>query len=394
MPIEDLNTLPENILISFYKDYYGQTDLLLHASSLLKENYEGLVRFFLSECKKITRKELLEITDLINKYIDIDNGPFIDNWQPPNIDLTRIKFLGEFIEYGVSIDYIQNEIFECFAKSYVPNRGINYVLNKIIRNNNKYSKAFIDKVKSCFFDKYEDEYALALSSVLFEIGSYTIKTDIESFFESIQNDILSKNKETICMAILKLTTVYSYTVYFGNSKYSFTNLEIVLKNIIEKIEKVYELLWDTISFDDPHYFIIITLTYCHNIIDLGERIENCRRFAYEDYGIIYKHARFMELNFHKKYILLIIKGWLTYKQYSLRYISAHALIDILKPDFKFDLKNDIPELENAIKQKYQEPQNMYDKLVATYLGIIIDVPLGDDYERIKVSFNKRAELKN
>lgn len=55
----------------------------------------------------------------------------------------------------------------------------------------------------------------------------------------------------------------------------------------------------------------------------------------------------------------------------------------------FDLKKEIPGLENAIIQKYQNPQNMYDRLVSTYIGIMIGVRLNDDYDKIKVKFDER-----
>ena len=356
LPKVDLDIKP----LDFFKKGRMEEIILFMAPLLSKESFGELISYILnSQCKSITQMDY----DL-RKEFDLGTLLQDSNKHNTNYDSAIYKFdcvvlLGKLIELELEFDNLLDNVLEWYAKCYM---WVSEWENVPDILNCKYSDKFKKKVKYCFFNKYDNDYAFGLINSLkyITILHEGVKKEInlKSFFKKIKNDIRDPNKETKCLGILKLLSNFSFLIpdHFSMSQEDFDKIRY---EIYCEIWDIFQELMETTPFDDPHYYYVVAKT----IGTLGE-----------DTPYVIDSI---------EYINLFLNGWLSHTQSSLQYISAYALFGILYPDTVLAASEVTKE---KINQKFQNPLHNLDKIVAAYLGIILNINL-DQVELMKTINN-------
>lgn len=73
-----------------------------------------------------------------------------------------------------------------------------------------------------------------------------------------------------------------------------------------------------------------------------------------------------------RFLVKIISSWINSSNYNLRRLNSWALHVILKPSMKKELIEKIPKLKSTIEERISKNENEYDKIVALFLGTIIN----------------------
>ncbi len=252
------------------------------------------------------------------------------------------EILGSCIASEIQINPVLLETaMEWYAKCRynIIDRGV----IKIILNS-KFGLPFRNKVKACFFSKYDDQFAPALGGLLGEIFLIDMSTDnLDIILSAIRNDIGGSERENKCVAILALMEL-AFTSFNMASKSKRSELVLGLSDI-------YNEFLALLSSDDMHYYFAI----CWCIVWL------------ESAGMFSDKLR-------NTFINHILDGWLRHEQYNLCRTSAWALSLIMRPSISLDehvAKHS--DLIEKIKDKYSVAQNEFDKLAAVYVGSTINL---------------------
>jgi hypothetical protein len=231
---------------------------------------------------------------------------------------------------------------EWYAKN--SNSGLENVNTEIILRN-KFGTAFRERVRECFFEKYDDKYSAPLGSVLADIFLSDLR-DPENTI-TIQSVILAalkcETKEDKCTAIL------------GMMGFAFKISRHFEKEIndISSYEEIFEILFDLLKLNDLHYQFSI-----------------CWCIAWSS------EAKLFPDKLRIPFVTYLVKFWIKSNDYALQRVNSWALSRILTPSIPKSKISKIQNLKNIIHKNFENPANEFDKLVSIYLGTII----GEEFE--------------
>lgn len=309
------------------------------AAVLLERDAKEFIEYLVEETKKIVMEMYEEKENIYN-----------DKKQLP------ISILGNCItnEIQINQELLENAI-ECFGKSSIAKDGINEMIL-----NSKFSIIYQNKIKKCFFEKYEDAFLSELGGILGEIYLFNLKIDNqEEIFNTIISDInFNNSKEKNCMAILALMIVFYYK-----------RINIKNKLNLAKLDDIFKELLELIKFDDNHYYFSI-----------------CWCIAWAE------PANSFPDKYRDAFIVILVIKWLELKEYNLYRVTSWAISVILRPNIKIDFFSEILNLKDKIIEKYNKPQNQFDKKTSVYLGILIGIKW--DKDELDKLFKNEYRLSN
>ena len=231
----------------------------------------------------------------------------------------------------------------------------NEILKIILQG--KFGNNLREKVKECFFERFDDKYAFSLGTLLSEI--FFIDINYPKNHSSIPKEILlrlkSKSEEEMCIAILGMLS-YAHNIYNNVEKEEKEHLQI------PESEEIFSIMFDLLKMDKPYYRFAIS--WCiswageANIFPDSQRIQ---------------------------YVTSLAKIWIESKDNYLKRVTSSALCTILIPTITKQDISEIKELPYIIQQYYDKPENRYDKITAIYFGTI----LGNTYDKneLEETFN-------
>lgn len=394
LPKEDSNKTPLEILTSNITNDYWR-EIQIYTVRLLKNDSKELIEYLISESKKITKEEriifryLASVRDKedmksrweieMKKFFIRETGKEVTEEQFSNVlkKFLSVELLGQYIanEIPMSLELLNNAS-EWFAKNYISEiKDMDrHLLGAILTSNNR--DLFIKRVRYCFFNQFEDEFAQSLVIILTQIEthyytSHGCQTRIESldtFFASINNDILNGDMETKCLGLLQLPVPYLW-LFPEFSRLRKMRKPIPLPGMLKKfdalhdriskdVNKIFASLIKTALLDNPHFYYSVawSLAFCDYV---SKEIIN-------DYTGVF------------------INNWLKFPANNLTLTSSQFLIRRLNPDFNFDISTDISNIKYIICKIFKQPRNELDRLVAIYLGIIIGLEW--NIEEVKTVF--------
>lgn len=301
---------------------------------LLERDTKELIEYLIEESK------LLANVRAKNKTIEINSAPFLLGSCLAN----EIQINPELL--GVAIEWYAKNHYSIFEK-----------INTEIILKNKFGTAFRKKVRECYFDQYDDKFAPALGSTLSDIFLTDLKSPENRF--SIPSEILSclksGSKEDKCIAILGMMS-YAYSYRF---EFSYP--------AIPEIEEIFNLMFDLFKKDDSHYQFSI----CWSLAWAGE-------------------ANIFPDSQRVRYINVLAELWTKSNEYNFQRMISWALSKIAIPSINKEYLSKIKQLKTKIHERYQSPDNQYDKLTSIYLGTIV----GENFEKkgLNEFFNSQNNL--
>lgn len=286
-------------------------------------------------------KELIEYLIAESKQMAVEyrggqrKSPRIKKISPPEL-------LGNCIASEIQINpaLLENAL-EWYAKCYPT--GYDKGATEIILNG-KFGDLFRNKVKTCFFEKYDDQFAVALGSLLGEIYLIDLNTDdFNVILPVIKDAIRSASKEEKCTAILALMEL-AFEVSVRRDRHGINEPKT---SMAETLEVFLGLL----KSDDLHYH----LATCWCLVWL----ESADMFSDE---------------LRTDFVNIILDRWLNQNQYNLCRLSSWALSLIMRPSINIDsFINNKSYIKEIITEKYKGAQNEYDRIVAVYVGSHINL---------------------
>ena len=379
------------------------------SSLLIMSGHKRLESGFLSviyEFLHLSFQEYLTAKAIVKGYIPrSDTGNIIDiikpninneNWKEviPLVAVLLERDVKELIEFLISetkqiaLDKKRNAIHtECLA----PNLLGNCLANEIQVNpellaiaiewyaknayfvhdkhateiilKNKFGNIFRNKTKELFFIEYDDKYIFELGSTLADVFNFDFSNSGSyiSILEKIVSELEEESKERKCIAILgTMDFIFNYTI-----RKELNHIESLC------LKKIFDSMYCLLNTNDPHF--LFAISWC--IAWAGERN-------------IFPDSQL------EKYLPILSKIWSSRNEKSLLRATSWAISKIITPDFpKEYLINNVPDIRESTKRKYNNPENEFDKITAVYLGTI----LGEEYnkEELKELFNiKRIRPSN
>jgi hypothetical protein len=287
---------------------------------LLERDTKDLIEYLIYESKVVALKEKVERT---------------------KEDKLAPSILGSCLANEIQISpELLGTAIEWYAKSTssIIDRGNT---NTILKN--KFGRVFRKIVRECFFEKYDDKYSSSLGSTLADIFITDLKNPDDG--SSIPSEILSalnnESKEEKCIAALAMM---KYAFGFSLSSERVENPAIYS-------EEIFINLFELLKTNDKHYHFSV----CWCVAWSGEA------------GIFPDKLR-------TTFIIHLVNSWIKeQEECNLQRMTAWALSKILIPSFPKNEFSKIPKLKATINEKFQKPTNEFDKIVAIYLGSIIDI---------------------
>lgn len=316
IPLTDLQSKIADI-VKPYINNENWKEVIPLAAVLLERDTKDLIEYLISESKIVASKDKKERTKK-DKLAPILLGNCLANEIQINPDL-----LGTAIEW-----YAKN------SSSIVYN-GITEIILK-----NKFGTRFRERIKECFFEKYDDKYSAPIGSILADIFLLDLKNPENK--NTIPNEILTglqgETKEEKCMAILGM---------MGFS-YGFSGPHDDNDISISTIEEIFTLMLDLLKSNDSHYYFSV----CWSVAWSGE-------------------ADIFPESLRLTYVTYLVNSWIKSNEYNLQRVTSWALSKILTPSISKNEIFKIEELKTTIHKNYQNPANEFDKLTSIYLGTII-----------------------
>lgn len=287
------------------------------AAVLLERDTKDLIEYLVSESKRVASKEKKAVKKdemLVPSLL----GSCLANEIQINPDL-----LGTALEWYAKNTYT------------IRDKGITDIILK-----NKFGNTFRKKVRECFFEKYDDKYAPPLGSTLADIFLSDIK-NAENRFE-IPNEVLgclkSKNREEKCVAILGMMS-FAFGISFSHE---------IDRSQVSEVEEIFNILFDLLESKDIHFHFSI-----------------CWCVAWAGIANIFPDSQRM------RYISFLSKAWITSNEYNLQRMTSWALSQIIIPSIPKESIAKIEDLKTTVHERYQKPENEFDKLTSIYFGTII-----------------------
>jgi hypothetical protein len=306
------------------------------AAVLLERETKELIEYLITESKNSAHRELKEGKRDI-RLAPLLLGNCLANEIQINPDL-----LGTAIEWYSKSSYS------------VTDKSINEIILK-----NKFGNVFRKKVKECFFERFDDKFSSELGSTLADI--FLADTKNPENLQSIPNEVIlglqSDLKEDKCMAILGMMN-FAYGAAF---KYE------VMPSLEPEIEKMFNLMYDLLESNDPHYLFSI-----------------CWCVAWSGESNIFPDSQ------RNKYVVFLAKTWTKPNKKNIRRVISWALCKITIPSIKKQSLSKIRNLKTTIRERIQKPENEFDKITSVFLGAI----LGETFEKniLKEIFSERIKL--
>lgn len=205
---------------------------------------------------------------------------------------------------------------------------------------NKFSATFRQKVKECFFEKYDDKYISRLGSVLGEVFNADVKNpdDKKSTINEMRTGLASPNKEDRCLALLGLMN-FAFNLSRSRAKLHFGKSDF--KDIFIAMPRL-------LSLNDKHYNFCI-----------------CWSVAWSAAVSIFDDSLIM------LFLPSLSSIWVNAREYNQKRVAAWALSVILTPNLSPTEVRKTPNLLPSVMANYNNPNNEFDKLVAIYFGTLL-----------------------
>ncbi|MCT7587094.1 NACHT domain-containing protein [Aliarcobacter butzleri] len=347
-------SLPSNL--------HNETNLNILKPHILKENWKEIIPL-VAVLSKRDNKELIKY--LIDKSkISANNRKINKN----NVQKYSPMLLGNCIANEIQISpELLKEALEWYAKNrYNLN---NERVTEIIMNG-KFGDTFQEVIEELFFNTYIDEFSSELGGLLGEIFILRLDGDSNcSILKEIQSQIMNKNKKKSCIGISALMS------------YSFEKTRIKEKEVCDQetynqfIKGLLEVLLSKLNENDKHYLFLIPWTIA---------------WIYDDKNAL------INIGISNEWIYKLINIWLDNNEHNIVRVSAWALNEVFNATS--DIVNHInliEDIKNKIQKKYDEPLNEFDKYIAIYIGIELQMPWSKkDLKTFFSNDNLRRNLEN
>lgn len=298
------------------------------AAVLLERDTKDLIEYLISECKSYCSKEKKDRSK--------------DGTLTPTL-------LGRCLANEIQITPSLLEIaIEWFAKNAYTNQDKE---NTEIILKNKFGIKFRERVKECFFEKYDDHNSSAIGSTLADI--FLIDVKINDHKKSITDEILltikDEQRENQCIAILGMMA-FSFQISTSSSS--------INKADIKNSEEIFEIMLRLLDVKDSHlYFSIFWCLAWASQTDLFPQ------------------------NLRNDFVEYLSKAWVESKEQSIQRVASWSLSKLLHPSIPKNKISTISTIENTIQTRFQIPSNEFDKLTSIYLGVII----GKEFDKKEVT---------
>jgi hypothetical protein len=287
------------------------------AAVLLERDTKDLIEYLIEESKLVALKEKKDRTKK-DKLAPTLLGNCLANEIQINPDLL-----------GIAIEWYAKNSYS------IEDKGTTEIILK-----NKFGAKFRERVKECYFKKYDDQFAFSIGSLLADIFLLDLKNPENK--NTIPNEILlglrSETKEEKCTAIL------------GMMGFAFRNFSTHDGSIISIpiSEEIFSIMLDLLKSDDLHYYFSV-----------------CWSVAWSGNADIFPDS--LRLAF----VTYLTRFWIKSNVYNVQRVTSWALSKILRPSISKNEITEIEELKTTIHKNYLNPANEFDKLTSIYLGTII-----------------------
>lgn len=248
---------------------------------------------------------------------------------------------------------------EWYAKSNPTLPGVQRNTETIL--NSKFGIEYRKKVKSIFFETYEDIFAPQLGWAIGEIFIHDSPKNKAEFYQSVSTSLAGNSNEDKCLAIMGLTEFV-----FGNMNKDENENEDEMDALINSICNIYEI---------NNLHLNFSISWC--VAWTGSR------------GVFPERIS-------DNFLIKMISSWINSSNYNLRRQNSWALYAILQPFIKKELIEKIPKLISTIDERISKNENEYDKIVALFLGTIVNKTFDTSVatEILNSSLNRRKRLAN
>jgi len=262
-------------------------------------------------------------------------------------------------EIQINPDLLETAI-EWYAKCHFVHHQTNDNLGIILKS--KFGNIYRDKIKKCFFEKYDDRYAAPLGATLGAIFLFDkINSENNSnILKEIISGLRNENKEEKCISILVMMQFIYQKMFFQK--------EIEPSQIPES-EEIFSLMLDLLKTDDPYYYF--SIGWC--VVWAG------------DVNILPDSQRV-------QYVTFLAKMWIKTNEYELRRMVSWALSIILVPTIPKQEILEINGLSTKVQEYYNNPKNKFDKTTAIYFGTILEQKFYK--EDLEEFFNNKETMKS
>ncbi|WP_313265389.1 NACHT domain-containing protein [Sphingobacterium sp.] len=298
------------------------------AAVLLERDTKDLIEYLISECKSYCSKEKKDRSK--------------DGTLTPTL-------LGRCLANEIQITPSLLEIaIEWFAKNAYTNQDKE---NTEIILKNKFGIKFRERVKECFFEKYDDHNSSAIGSTLADIFLIDVKSNDHkrNVTEEILLTIKDEQRENQCIAILGMM---AFSFQISTSSSSINNADI------KNSEEIFEIMLRLLDVKDPHLYFSIFW---------------CLAWA--------SQTELFPQNLRDDFVEHLSKAWVQSKEQNIQRVASWSLSKLLLPSIPKNKILTINNIENTIQAKFQSPSNEFDKLTSIYLGVII----GTEFDKKEVT---------
>lgn len=344
-------SLPNNL--------HNETNLNILKPHILKENWKEIIPL-VAVLSKRDNKELI-------RYL-IDESKISANNRKIHGDSNQKyppMLLGNCIANEIQISpELLKEALEWYAKNRYNLH--NERITEIIMNG-KFGITFQEVIEELFFNTYTDEFSSELGGLLGEIFILRLDGDSNcSILKEILNQIMNKNKKNSCIGISALMS------------YSFEKTRLKEKEVCDQkkynqfIRDLLEVLLSKLNENDKHYLFLIPWTIA---------------WIYDDKNAL------TNIGISNEWICKLIDIWLDNNEYNIVRVSAWALNEVFNvTNGIINHINLIEDIKNKIQKKNYEPLNEYDKYIAIYIGI--EIQMEWDKKELKTFLNEDSTRRN
>ncbi|WP_051315354.1 NACHT domain-containing protein [Algoriphagus terrigena] len=306
------------------------------AAVLLERDTKDLIEFLISESKVVALKEKKE--------------------RKPE-DKLAPSLLGSCLANEIQINpELLGTAIEWYAKNTysIRDRGNTEIILK-----NKFGTIFRERVKECFFEKYDDKYSSPIGSTLADIFLNDLRNPENK--NTIPNEILlglqSSSKEDKCTAILGMMG-FAFGISRPRTK-SITS--------ISQSEEIFSILLNLLKTNDLHYHFSV----CWCLAWAGE-------------------ATIFPESLRVSFVAHLTKSWVMSMDFNLHRVTSWALCKILTPRISKSEISKIPKLKASINENFSKPINEFDKLLSIYLGSLIGINF--DKKEVTEIFKRQIKI--
>jgi energy-coupling factor transporter ATP-binding protein EcfA2 len=366
LPNEDIELSSLDILISHIAENIW-AEVILATVMLSEIDRKAFCEYLISDVKGISEKEKEIFREFETFYVE-DRNKKLSSVEIDSNSLRKLHshaLIGLFLINEVEMGKLLDEAMEVFAKYYfkcLPN--ISHIFLCIF--DSKHRERFLNNINTCLFNKYDDAFIHDLYRLfnLTVFNTYFIDLDpedsqiIDKFFNKVKKEIRDGRKEVKCKGLLILTFDHLYLgPFFASMRGKNSNDETkILNKIVRNLEDILDELTMTTSFDDPHYYYFIARVIGDLKYNIGNKIQ---------------------FDIQNKYIKIFLNGWISHTQPNLQIVTSWVLEKFLERNIEFNFITEFPNIKEIVSDKYEKPQNGYDRSVAINIGKLIGLKLNN-----------------